>query len=176
MQSPTEKFREIAIPGIKDDSTPLLHLINGADLCRQPLAEWLKPSLNMVCRDHGNKVVQMESESRRRPAAWIPSSFPSTAFQHAAATCQQSGNYASSDIVNKDLWYLAGVYCSGVICHRYNHKEIFITPRKTLAEPGSGSDSREQQLVCWWGYLMPIIYIYTCLIYAKIIICVKNWQ
>lgn len=113
------------MPGIKDDSSLFLHLINEADLCRQPLAEWLKPSLNMVCRDHGNKAVQMERERRRHPAAWIPSSFPSVAFQHAAATCQQPGNYASSDIVNKDLWYLAGVYCSTVICHHYNYGVVF---------------------------------------------------
>lgn len=112
-QSPTESYRDITTPGIKDDNSPFPHLINGADLCRQPLAEWLKPSLNTDCRDRGNKGVQMGRERRRPPAARIPPSFPSVAFQHAAAaTYWRPGNHSSTETVNKDLWGCAGVDCS----------------------------------------------------------------
>lgn len=107
-KSPTENYRDITTPSIKDENSPFLHSINGADLCRQPLAEWLKSSLNTGSWEPGNKGVQMGRERRQPPAAWSPPSFPSV--QHTATTSEHPGNHSSSEIVNKPLWFWACVY------------------------------------------------------------------
>lgn len=80
IQSPTENYRDITLPSIKDDNSPFPHLISGADLCRQPLAEWLKQSINKECWDHGNKGIQMRRGRRQPPAARISPSFSSIYF------------------------------------------------------------------------------------------------
>lgn len=95
-QSPTENYRDIATAGIKDDNSPFLHLINGADLCRQPLTEWLKPSLNTDCWGSRKiKASRWGGRSDDLPPFGFRRHFHPSLFQHATNTTYRPHKWPS---------------------------------------------------------------------------------